>query len=881
MQLDEIRNRFLEFFESKGHQRVDSSPLVPRNDPSLLFTSAGMVQFKDYFLGTKTPEFKTAVSCQKCLRVGGKHNDLENVGQTSRHHTFFEMLGNFSFGDYFKEKAIQYAWEFVTKELKISKKNLYVSVFEEDDEAHKIWHKKIKIDSKRIYRFGKKDNFWAMADTGPCGPCSEIYYDYGLSVGCKKKTCAPGCSCDRYVEIWNLVFMEFERSQDGKITPLPKPSVDTGMGLERVASVLQGVHSNYDVDLFQNIIRGPKNSIEKIVQKQYGKDSQTDVSIRVISDHIRAMTFLISDGVLPSNEGRGYVLRRIIRRAIRHGKKCGQNNPFLYKLVSPLVVLMGKTYPQLKEHQAFVEKVISSEEERFLKTLDNGLKILEEEISKLESKDKKMLSGEVIYKLYDTFGFPVDLIQVISEEQKFSLDILGFEKYMNEQRERARKKWQGSGQIKQNPLYQELSQKIHCKFSGYKTTRRQARLKMLIVDGKIVETVLIKDKEELKVELIFSETPFYGESGGQIGDTGFIRNEKGEVEVYDTQKPNPHFIVHYGKLKKGSLKVGDVLELIIDEHRRQDIMLNHTATHMLHYALQHQLGDHVRQAGSLVAPDRLRFDFTHFSPLSPMEIERLENFMNERIRANDSVTAAVMSFKEAIDIGAMALFGDKYEDKVRVLQIGDYSVELCGGTHLHSTGEIRLFKIISESAISAGVRRIEALTGDGAFYYLKSRDVALREIENELQTSLAHQKVKGLLEKTKQLEKQVSSSQGKFISESAKGLLNLVKEKNGVKILATVVRVSDIKHLRTYCDELRNHLRSGIIVLGANIEGRAVLISAVTKDLITRYSAHDIIQKLSPIVGGKGGGKPELAQGGGPDVSKLSQSIEGVYSLEI
>src|SRR3989338_10908586 len=655
MQLDDIRKRFFSFFDSHGHQKVVSSSLVPKNDPTLLFTNAGMVQFKDFFLGLQTPDYKRAASCQICIRAGGKHNDLENVGKTARHHTFFEMLGNFSFGDYFKDKAIEYAWNFLTKELKLSKKNLYVSVYEKDDEAYKIWHKKIKVEPSRIYRFGEKDNFWAMGETGPCGPCSEIYYDQGSDVGCGKKSCDVGCSCDRYIEIWNLVFMQYERNNKGELTPLPKPSIDTGMGLERIAAVLQDVHSNYDLDLFQKLIC----SIEKVVGKKYKENLEADISIRVIADHIRSSTFLISEGVLPSNEGRGYVLRRILRRAIRHGKKLGLTTPFLYKLVPTMAELMGKTYPQLKDQQPFTEKVIHAEEERFLQTLDNGLKILESEITKLKDQKKKILSGETIYKLYDTFGFPLDLVQLLAQEHHFLLDTTGFETYMNEQRERARAKWVGSGEKKQLSIYSTLAEKIKCHFKGYETTQTHSKLKVLLHEGKEISSLTVVDKP-IPCELIFPETPFYGEGGGQIGDTGVIKNanklQRAEIEVTHTQKPFPYLLVHIVKLVKGSIKVGETFDLMVDTHRRLDIALNHTATHMLHYALRDQLGDHVRQAGSLVASDRLRFDFTHFSPLTPLEIENLENFMNERIRANDPVTATVMSYKDAMDIGAMALF---------------------------------------------------------------------------------------------------------------------------------------------------------------------------------------------------------------------------------
>jgi len=872
MKLDEVRRRFLKYFSSLGHEVVPSSGLVPKNDPTLLFTNAGMVQFKDYFLGAKEPSNKTATSCQLCMRAGGKHNDLENVGKTLRHLTLFEMLGNFSFGDYFKEKAVQYAWTFLTKELKIPKEKLYVSVHKDDDETFSIWHKKIKIEKKRIFKFGDKDNFWAMGNTGPCGPCSEIYYDLGEKIGCRKKTCAPGCDCDRYSEIWNLVFMEFNRSQDGKLTPLPKPSVDTGMGLERLAVVMQGVTSNYDIDLFQSLIR----SIEKLIDREYGRGRDNDISIRVIADHIRSVSFLISEGVLPSNEGRGYVLRRILRRAVRHGKKLGQHKPFMFRLVASLVDLMAGSYPQLKEQKPFIEKVIHTEEERFLETLDRGLRLLSEELLSLQKQRKKVIPGEVVYKLYDTFGFPLDLIRVIADEKKLKIDELGFEKHMNAQRTRARAKWKGSGEKAKNPIYQKIADKVKVNFLGYEATNAQSKVKVLLVNGKKVSSCsTLKEK----IEIIFASTPFYGEGGGQVGDTGLAKSKETEIKIVDTQKPYHNFIIHTGILLKGSIKEGQTFNLVVDAKRRRNIMFNHTATHMLHYALQAQLGDHVRQAGSLVAPDRLRFDFTHFSPLTEMEIQKLENFMNEHIRGNDPVTATVMSYKEATDIGAMALFGEKYGDKVRVLQVGNYSTELCGGTHLSGTGEIRLFKIISETALGAGVRRLEALTGDGAFQYLVKRDETLKNIETHLKASSkeVEGRVHQLLTKTKKLEREQSKLQDRSISEKANTLLSEKKVIHGVNVIATKVATTDARALRTYCDVLRDKMKSGVVVLGADLGSRAVILVAVTKDLTQKYSAHSIIQKICPIIGGKGGGRPDFAQGGGPDTKKLDEALKKAF----
>ena len=899
MKLDELRKLFLKYFESQGHRVVSSSSLVPRHDPTLLFTNAGMVQFKDYFLGVKESEFKTAASAQLCMRAGGKHNDLENVGETGRHLTLFEMLGNFSFGDYFKEKAIHYAWDFVIKALKLPKENLRISVHKKDKETYDIWHKKIGIDKKHIVRHGDEQNFWQMADTGPCGYCTEIYYDWGLKSkgSCGKQTCSVGgCpeDCDRYTEIWNLVFMQYDRSQDGKLLPLPKPSVDTGMGLERIAAVLQGVSSIYDIDLFKSLI----SKIEQVVGCFYGRGRDNDISIRVIADHIRSISFLIAEGVLPSNEGRGYVLRRIIRRAVRHGKKLGCSRPFLYKLVGPLSELMAKPYPQLKEQKPFIEKVIHAEEERFLETLERGLQLLSAEILKLQKAQKKMIPGETVYKLYDTFGFPLDLIAVIAHEKKLSLDQKGFEKYMEEQRARARAEWKGSGEKKLNPIYQKLAQKIKSGFLGYETTTTKARLEAIIEDGQVVKRLTFAKGTE-NVELIFDQTPFYGEGGGQVGDTGIIKIGGVEIKIKDTQKPFPDLIVHIVESIKGCPPQGNArlieekktAELSVDVRRRRDIMLNHTATHMLHHALQALLGEHVRQAGSLVAPDRLRFDFTHFSPLTSREIKNIEDFMNERIRLNDPVTATVMSYKEAREVGAIALFGEKYGQTVRVLQIGDYSTELCGGTHLTGTGEIRLFKIISETALGAGVRRLEALTGEGALNFLTGRHETLKEIETDLKSSpkdVVH-RVQQLIATSKTLARHQATRRDQDISEKAKALMDKIQIKKGIQILAAVLPEADAGSLRTYCDVLRDRMKSGIVVLGAKVEvppagaspagERALLLAAVTQDLTSKFSAHEIIQKIAPLIGGKGGGKPDLAQGGGPDTHKLSEAILKVYDL--
>ncbi|MBI4040897.1 MAG: alanine--tRNA ligase [Deltaproteobacteria bacterium] len=876
MKVHELREQFLKYFERKEHHRVPSSGLIPQNDPSLLFTNAGMVQFKDYFLGTQTPPFARAVSAQKCIRAGGKHNDLENVGFTARHHTFFEMLGNFSFGDYFKQEAIEYAWTFITRELSIHSQKLFVSVFKEDDEAYAIWHKKIKLPTTKIFKFGEKDNFWQMADTGPCGPCSELYYDLGQDVGCGKKTCTVGCSCDRFIEIWNLVFMQFNRDREGILTPLPKPCVDTGAGLERLASVLQGKKSNYDIDLFQFLI----HAIEKQTHKTYGENIHSDTSIRVIADHIRASTFLISEGVLPSNEGRGYVLRRILRRAIRHGKKMGLTSPFIYKLTHPMAEAMGDAYPQLIEQKAFIEKVIHAEEERFLQTLERGITLLEKEITVLKAQKKNILDGKTVYKLYDTFGFPLDLIQIIAEEHHLKIDEKQFEIEMEEQRKRARAGWIGSGEQKQKPIYQKLYEKIKTKFLGYEITEASSKVKAILFNENLVEKISFQD-QPLSLEVIFAETPFYGEGGGQMGDTGFIRNEETELEVKDTKKPFPHLILHQVLLKKGTLKVGQAFTLSVDRKRRKDIMLNHTATHMLHHALQTFIGEHVRQAGSLVAPDRLRFDFTHFSSVTERQWEQLESWMNERIAAQDPVTATIMSHQEALDIGAIALFGEKYENQVRVLQIGNYSTELCGGTHLHNTGEIRLFKIISETAVAAGIRRIEAVTGDAALQYFSKRDHLTKDLQNLLKVGSNEllQKVTQLLEKLKEYERKQSQWIDQSISQTAKEIIKNARNIAGVQVLTERVLVSDMKSLRIFSDQAKERLGSGIIILGAEMEGTAAVTVAVTKDLIPRYSAHDLIQKLTPLLGGKGGGRADFAQGGGPQVDKLTEVLQKARAL--
>ncbi|UCD85027.1 MAG: alanine--tRNA ligase, partial [Deltaproteobacteria bacterium] len=687
----QIRRSFLKYFEGKGHRILPSSSLVPEKDPTLLFTNAGMVQFKKVFTGEEKIEFKRATTSQKCLRVSGKHNDLENVGRTARHHTFFEMLGNFSFGDYFKQEAIDFSWEFLTDILSLPKEKLWVSVFQDDDEAYDIWKGK-DVRPERIVRMGEKENFWAMGETGPCGPCSEIIIDQGEEVGCHRPECAPGCDCDRYLELWNLVFMQYNRQENGKLVPLPKPSIDTGMGLERVAAVLQGVKSNYETDLLRVTIR----NTEEITQIKYGEDDEKDISFQVIADHCRGMVFLVGDGILPANEGRGYVLRRIMRRAARHGKKLDLNEPFLYKLSGNVVDQMEEAYPELKERRSYIAMIIQKEEERFLDTLDRGLQILQEEMERLRGSKGQTVPGEVVFKLYDTYGFPLDLTEDIAAEEGFAVDTEGFNQEMEQQRERARMSWKGTGAQEIKGVYSRLSEDgLTVTFLGYDRLKNKSKVERIIRNDEFVESVKPGDE----VEIITRETCFYGEAGGQMGDQGVIQGRGSEFQVMDTIRPLPSLILHRGRVRKGQISVGDEVTMKVDENWRQSTVLHHTATHILQSALRQVLGDHVKQSGSLVAPDRLRFDFTHFSPVEERELKRVEELVNQRIRENHPVATKTTSYNEAIKGGAIALFGEKYEDNVRLVKVGKVSSELCGGTHARRSGDIGLFKIVSESGV--------------------------------------------------------------------------------------------------------------------------------------------------------------------------------------
>ncbi|MEW6055391.1 MAG: alanine--tRNA ligase [Bdellovibrionota bacterium] len=875
----QIRAEFLKFFEKNGHTIVESSSLVPQNDPTLLFTNAGMVQFKDVFLGTDPRPYRRATTSQKCVRAGGKHNDLENVGFTARHHTFFEMLGNFSFGDYFKKDAIRFAWEFITQNLGIDKKLLYVTVYKDDDEAAEIWEKQENIPKERIYRFGEKDNFWAMGDTGPCGPCSEIFVDRGEKYGCGKSSCAVGCDCDRFMEIWNLVFMQFERSKDGKLTPLPKPSIDTGMGLERVASVVQNVATNYDTDLFQDLI----TSIGDLAKVKYGKSEKIDVSLRVVADHCRATNFLIADGVLPSNEGRGYVLRRIMRRAIRHGRNLGFREPFFFKLTQSLIRLMGDAYPELKDKREYLESTIKLEEERFLTTLDNGMRILEDEMAKAKNKT---LSGEVAFKLYDTYGFPLDLTQVIARENQLSVDEPAFQRAMEAQRERSRENWKGSGEEAVGEVYKQLQQKgLKSTFRGYDALGCDGKVLAIVEEGKPVEKTSTAD-----FQLIVDQTPFYAESGGQIGDQGEITTASGvKAKVADVKKPTGDFIVIHCTEAQGQLKVGELIQQNTNRALRALTAKNHTATHMLHHALRKFLGPHVKQAGSLVSAELLRFDFTHPKPLTEEEIERIEDFINESISQAEAVQSEETDKEKALAKGAIAFFGDKYGSRVRVISVGDYSVELCGGTHVRNTADIQMFKIVNENGIASGVRRIIAVTGPAVLGLLREKEKHLKNIMRTLRASAPAEvpaKIEKLQATERELRKALESQSRKSASNELDRWIAEAINVNGAKLIRAVVQLNDgenaAKSLRDLADLIRSKVQKSVVALAAkdSAKNQSVLLVAVTKDLSEKYKANEIIKQVAPILEGSGGGKPDLAQAGGKN-ENFNEAFTAIQNLLI
>ncbi len=863
MKSAEIREAFLRFFEEQGHTRVASSSLIPNNDPTLLFTNAGMNQFKDCFLGAEKRAYTRAVSSQKCVRAGGKHNDLENVGYTARHHTFFEMLGNFSFGDYFKRDAITFAWTFLTSEkwLNLPKEKLWVTVYATDDEAYDIWTKEVGVPAERMVRIGDNkgapyasDNFWTMGDTGPCGPCTEIFYDHGPDIWGGPPG-SPEEDGDRYIEIWNNVFMQFNRTADGVLHPLPAPSVDTGMGLERVSAVLQHVHSNYEIDLFQNLLAAAAKAI--------GCSNDGQASLKVVADHIRSCGFLIADGVLPSNEGRGYVLRRIIRRACRHGNKLGAKGSFFYQIVAALVAEMGEAFPELNSQQAHIERVLKAEEEQFAKTLEQGLRILEQDLAQLEGD---VVPGDVVFKLYDTYGFPMDLTADIARERELTIDEAGFEREMDAQRERARSA--SAFGMDYNSLVKVDSA---TEFLGYEATEGQGKIIALYKDGQAVDQL----GEGEQGVVVLDRTPFYAESGGQVGDTGYLQAGAARFDVRDTTKTGGAFL-HHGVVASGALVIGSPVEAKVDAEVQHATSLNHSATHLLHEALRQVLGEHVQQKGSLVDSQRLRFDFSHFEAVKPEQIKALEDIVNREVRKNTAVETELTDIETAKAKGAMALFGEKYGDTVRVLSMGgDFSVELCGGIHAKRTGDISLFKIISEGGVASGVRRIEAVTGAAALAYLNAAEEQVKEAAQLVKGNRDNliDKLSAVLERNRQLEKQLEQLQAKAASAAGDDLSNAAVEVKGAKVLAARLDGQDGKALLALVDQLKNKLGHAVILLGSEHEGKVVLVAGVTKDLSSQLKAGDLMKQAAAAVGGKGGGRPDMAQGGGVDVAALDQAL--------
>src|SRR5262252_3385493 len=902
MNSGEIRASFLDYFKKNGHEVVRSSPLVPQSDPTLLFTNAGMVQFKDVFTGRESRPYKRAASSQKCVRAGGKHNDLENVGRTARHHTFFEMLGNFSFGDYFKEKAIEFCWELLTRDLGLPKDRLKATVFTEDDDAFALWKKVAGLGDDRILRLGEKDNFWAMGDTGPCGPCSEVHFHQGDHIVCAEeqagRTClGPACDCDRWLEIWNLVFMQFNRDASGKMTPLPKPSIDTGMGLERVAAVMQGKQSNYDSDLLRPLL----THVERISKIAYGSNAEHDVSMRVIADHARAATFLITDGVTPSNEWRGYVLRRIMRRAMRHGRKLGLTQPFLWDVTGTVVEIMGAAYPEIIEARARVEGSVKQEEERFAETLGLGMEKINEYIRTHSSNVHatgavqtasgavgpewtRSVDGEFLFTLYDTHGFPTDLAEEIFEERGWRVPqeaMQKFETEMEAQRARARAKTSSGGSTDGEgsvEIYRQLAAQFpKPEFLGYSQLATPARVLALIADGRR----LTEASQGQTIEVILDRTPAYAESGGQMGDTGAIIGRDGQGTIEDTYYRGGQMIVHRVHVTQGRLRENQEVAVSVDPRRRQGLRLHHTGTHLLHAALRKVLGTHVAQAGSLVAPDHLRFDFSHGASVKDSELAKIEDLINEHVQANIVVTPAEMDLKAALQSGAIALFGEKYGDRVRVIRIGDFSTELCGGTHLGSTGEIGLFKVVSEGAVASGVRRMEAVTGEAALRHVGEEEAALRESAGLLKIPPLElpQRLQKLLDEQKQLEKQLRELEAKVAKGRAQDLAASAKTVAGVTVLSARLDGLDAEGLRSVMDTLRERVKSGVIALGSSMDGKVTLVTSVSNDLTKRIQAGKIVQEIAPLVGGKGGGRPDLAQGGGTDAARLNEALDRVATI--
>lgn len=872
---NEIREKFLTFFKERNHSILEDSSLVPQDDPTLLFTNAGMVQFKRVFMGEEKREYTRAATSQRCVRAGGKHNDLENVGYTARHHTFFEMLGNFSFGDYFKEEAIQMAWEFLTVDLALPKEKLWISVFEDDDEAFSLWEKIEDLPKGRIVRLGEADNFWAMGDTGPCGPCSEIHIDQGPEAGCGSPDCKMGCDCDRYLELWNLVFMQFYRDETGKMTPLPKPSIDTGMGLERIAAVVQGKLTNYDSDLFTPII----NSIANLCSTPYGENKRSDTAMKVIADHCRATAFLVADGMLPSNEGRGYVLRRIMRRAVRFGRSLGIKRPFLSEIAAEVVQSMKGAYPHLSEASGLLAKVAYNEEERFRETLDNGIVMLNTEIKRLQQKGSTSVPGDFIFKLYDTFGFPVDIVRDVALEHELTVDESGFNRAMNEQRTQSKKSWKGGSLAAMSAGVKKLVEEGHkAGFVGYRTNHASSIIKGMVDSAGEAGIKAIQGES---VSIFCPETPFYAEAGGQVGDQGKITGPNGKAKILDTVVVADGIILHIAEVTEGNLSIDDQVELKVTEGRRQRIASNHSATHILHAAMKSVLGDHVKQSGSLVTPERLRFDFTHFSPITGEELSRIEKIANEEIRENAPLTTEMLEKEEAITSGAVALFGEKYGDKVRVVSIGKFSKELCGGTHVRATGEIGLLKITAETGIAAGVRRIEAVTGPEAINIFQAREKQLTELATLLKVPAEDigPKVEKLIRAQKDLEKEVSRLTAKLALDDIDGIINSAKTVNDIRVVVSRVVLDSPKTLREMGDKIRDKLGSGIVVLGGEYQGKATMLAMVSKDLTGTYKAGNIIKEVSALVGGRGGGRPDMAQAGGPNPDKLNDALRAVYDI--
>lgn len=870
-----VREKFLNYFRDHGHEIVGSSSLLPKDDPTLLFTNAGMVPFKNLFLGLEKRAYTRAASSQKCVRAGGKHNDLDQVGYTNRHHTFFEMLGNFSFGDYFKEEAIYFAWELMTVEYGLPEEKLWVSIYKDDDEAYKIWSQKIGLPHDRIIRFGEEDNFWSMGETGPCGPCSEIYYDQGAEVGCGKPTCSVGCDCDRYLEVWNLVFTQYNRDPDGNLTPLPDPNIDTGMGLERLAAVLQGVYSNYDSDLFSDIIK----LTEELAGSRYGQDKKSDISFKVISDHSRATAFLIADGIMPSNEGRGYVLRRIIRRAIRYGQVLGLSGPFIHRLTDKVIDVMGPDYPELAQSRRFIDEVVINEEKRFADTLFHGLSILKEGMDGLRSKGQSIIPGGLVFRLYDTFGFPPDLVEDIARDEGFRVDIGGFDQAMAEQKAASQRSWKGSGEEEIPEIYRRLNARgLESQFLGYETLNAQARVISVLKDRQEVDSA----SREEQVEIILDQSPFYGESGGQVGDTGWIGNDSLRVEVLDTIRYPTDLIIHKGRIIEGVISAGVTVEAKVDETRRRNIADNHTATHLLQAALRETLGEHVKQAGSHVGPERMRFDFTHFAQITPERLKEIEMLVNLNIQKNLPVTTKIMPRDEAFKLEAIALFEERYGDQVRVVTIGDgLSRELCGGTHVTATGDIGVFFLVSEGAVASGIRRIEAFTGEGAIREIQKEIDNLKTISSLLKTTpdqLA-KKVQHVIGDQKEKDRKIESLKARLATKQSEDLITTAKEINGIKVISQEVATATPKDLREFGDHLKDKLKSGIIVLGARGTEKVFLLCRVTPDLTNRFNAGKIIKDLSVLVGGKGGGRKDMAEGGGTKVSELKKALGKVYDI--